>query len=549
MMRNLITLFFILFGLSAVAQVTVVHADSVRLGTVSGVGGVALYGKTYLKNLTEGTFIDSVLVVNGSGKIRFIKRSEFAAGGGGNYILVNPSSPQEASIDISGMITVKGTAQFEGQTNSKNRRVLYGTNPYSQRDTQQGYIEETTLENYLTGGLNQFHVLGFFFSEAYFSNSFEMFFTSYDGAINRKYVVIEGYGGGGDGGLGEENSTGWFKIIPSEDGGTRDGMIDLEAKYIYPYGWWIRIRRTVSEQDNYDRSFSLYTKTYQGTFIPYDSAYNGVIGSQTGVDSVACTSSYGGRRYAQRMEVYGAPVKPTDVVRLQDLGGTLPASGNAFIQANPIEPQLANVDLNGSIALRGDNGITANNASLDNLNVGIANIRRAIFNSNSSSSGNYVEFASALGIANWQFKTDDTEDGFDMFRMGLGGTDVLHLRGDGHLTLPTIPSVANADYSLLVRDNNSGEIKQVEVNANRAASAAEIKQFSAKGSGNGSSTTISIPHGLPSINTSASVVVTANNAAAAGISYATIDAEYVNVFYTIAPVTGTNNLSYSISIK
>lgn len=75
------------------------------------------------------------------------------------------------------------------------------------------------------------------------------------------------------------------------------------------------------------------------------------------------------------------------------------------------------------------------------------------------------------------------------------------------------------------------------------------KQFTATGSGTGSATTITIAHGVSGITGSSSVIVTPNNAAAAGISYVTIDATNVNIVYATAPVSGTNNLAYSISIK
>lgn len=69
------------------------------------------------------------------------------------------------------------------------------------------------------------------------------------------------------------------------------------------------------------------------------------------------------------------------------------------------------------------------------------------------------------------------------------------------------------------------------------------------GSGTGVATTISIAHGLIGITTSSAVVVTPNNAASAGISYATVDATNVNIVYTVAPANGTNNLLYSVTIK
>lgn len=68
-------------------------------------------------------------------------------------------------------------------------------------------------------------------------------------------------------------------------------------------------------------------------------------------------------------------------------------------------------------------------------------------------------------------------------------------------------------------------------------------------SGNGSATTISIAHNMTGITSSSWVSAIANNAASAGIQYVTVDAANVNIFYTVAPVSGTNNLLYSIEVK
>ncbi len=68
-------------------------------------------------------------------------------------------------------------------------------------------------------------------------------------------------------------------------------------------------------------------------------------------------------------------------------------------------------------------------------------------------------------------------------------------------------------------------------------------------SGTGAATTITVPHGLSGITSTSIKTVTPNNAASAGISYVTIDATNVNIVYTVAPILGTNNLSFDIMIK
>jgi len=68
-------------------------------------------------------------------------------------------------------------------------------------------------------------------------------------------------------------------------------------------------------------------------------------------------------------------------------------------------------------------------------------------------------------------------------------------------------------------------------------------------SGNGSSTTITIPHGITGLDTDSFVVLTANSNAASNFKYATVDATNVNIYYSVAPASGTQNLFYSALIK
>lgn len=67
--------------------------------------------------------------------------------------------------------------------------------------------------------------------------------------------------------------------------------------------------------------------------------------------------------------------------------------------------------------------------------------------------------------------------------------------------------------------------------------------------GTGAATTISIPHGLTGITGTSSVVASANSSAAGGYNYVDVDTTNVNFYYTVAPISGTNNLIYSVTIK
>lgn len=68
-------------------------------------------------------------------------------------------------------------------------------------------------------------------------------------------------------------------------------------------------------------------------------------------------------------------------------------------------------------------------------------------------------------------------------------------------------------------------------------------------SGDGTATTITVPHGLTGITANSLVWVTPKNAASGGYAYATADATNVSISYTSAPPSGSGNLSYDIIIK
>jgi hypothetical protein len=263
-----------------------------------------------------------------------------------------------------GNLTIQGTGQFEYQTNSKNKRILYEINPYSQRDTQDGYIEESTFQVPIVneGKLNDYRILGYFYSEGYFDNSFEIVLTAYTG-LTRKYVLFnsEGRGeGSGSGFLGTPST--WFKLVPDIDGGGYGtGDIQLEALWHYPHGWYIRAKVVlVADAENGGgdggvSGFSIYVKTYQGTFIRTFAYNDNIVTTPLGIpnrgnDPEPTTLSFGTSKFAQSLKVYKTPTDEFDVVRLKDLNsnGGNPSNGT-YIQVSPSEPQNANITITGDL--------------------------------------------------------------------------------------------------------------------------------------------------------------------------------------------------------
>lgn len=136
---------------------------------------------------------------------------------------------------------------------------------------------------------------------------------------------------------------------------------------------------------------------------------------------------------------------------------------------------------------------------------------------------------------------------------------------NGQLKLVTQPTNQIFEGHVLIRDLTTGDVSRMGLSGtpvqgdliqyNGSNLAYVNKTFiipqmqNVLGNGNGSSTTISVPHGIAGVTSSTAVMVGARNAASAGISYWTIDATNVNIFYTVAPASGTGNLLYTIQVR
>jgi len=160
--------------------------------------------------------------------------------------------------------------------------------------------------------------------------------------------------------------------------------------------------------------------------------------------------------------------------------------------------------------------------------------------STSAGTGNVFAIKST-GALNLPLLTVTTTLGLD------ANKDIVSITNTGtgnavRATSPTLvtPVLGAATATTPTAKNNSTSV---------ATTAFVGKQFTATGSGTGAATTISFAHGVSGVTSANSVIVTPNNAAAAGLIYVTLDATNVNVVYSVAPASGTNNLAYSVSIK
>ncbi|KRT15677.1 hypothetical protein ASU31_13510 [Pedobacter ginsenosidimutans] len=304
----------------------------------------------------------------------------------GWYLLGYP----EFKLDTSGFLdtseqpqTKAGPLQLNSNFSNKQKRVLYSINPYNQRDTQNGYIEEIT-EQYDVDGeqVGNFVILGNHFSEGYFTNSIELAVTSYNGSINKKWSLFSDTIRGGN----------WFTVLPVNEGVQYNGGgdVDLEVKYVYPYGYWFRLRVKTAGGIG---GIALYTKSYQGTFYKWNTYNENVIGPQTGNDILPTDDTIGDKEYAKSLKVYSAPIEDNDVVRLKDLndhGGNSPTE--QYIQASPSAPQVANINLDGDISVNG--GLFYKSLDLNNT-----------FFSKANDDGSFIVYNDATG-AGWAANAD-----------------------------------------------------------------------------------------------------------------------------------------------
>lgn len=112
----------------------------------------------------------------------------------------------------------------------------------------------------------------------------------------------------------------------------------------------------------------------------------------------------------------------------------------------------------------------------------------------------------------------------------------------GYIEFLNIPSGGSSLKTLQLGSNN-------RLYAN-TVSAPRWAKGTASGNGtNGTITPITIAHGLTGVTSTSTFNVTPTSAAAGGYKYATIDATNMYIYYSTAPATDTNNLTYNFLIQ
>ncbi len=109
----------------------------------------------------------------------------------------------------------------------------------------------------------------------------------------------------------------------------------------------------------------------------------------------------------------------------------------------------------------------------------------------------------------------------------------------------TLPNVL--DDGLWIYDNTRHQYSYENGQGRRYVNDADMG--SSTQSGNSSTTTFTIAHGLSNVSSTSFCQITPRSLAAVGSFYVTTDATNINIIYSTAPGTGTNNLTWSYTIK
>ena len=151
--------------------------------------------------------------------------------------------------------------------------------------------------------------------------------------------------------------------------------------------------------------------------------------------------------------------------------------------------------------------------------------------------------------------TNQTASGNKIFSGILNFTGILNDTASLTKTKVLVQDTTNGkvyNYSFQTIDT-TGKINNSSVVWNTSAGhfvmASPLNFGSSTQSGNGSTTSFTIAHGLTGITSSSFVIVTPRTAAAANIAYVTTDATNITIVYTTAPANGSNNLTWSYEIR
>jgi hypothetical protein len=153
MIKFILSTILMLGSVSAMGQIYVINADSVRLGETAGTNGISFYGNSYFKNVGQGNLRDSILVRQADGKIKFVPRSVMLSNNSvsWNNILDRPNNLSQFA-NGPGFVTSAGSVNYattSGVANSVNWTNVSGRpGSLSQFSNDPGFITASGSVNF-----------------------------------------------------------------------------------------------------------------------------------------------------------------------------------------------------------------------------------------------------------------------------------------------------------------------------------------------------------------------------------------------------------------
>ncbi len=182
---------------------------------------------------------------------------------------------------------------------------------------------------------------------------------------------------------------------------------------------------------------------------------------------------------------------------------------------------------------------------------------RATARNNTSLGGNVaygemsVEKFNAQPNGDLRLRLPSTENNFHFVYGGRGSTNIIAKMKNEGLVIPKMSStgnITNPETAQIVFDSTESRFKGYNgtawVNFNEEE---KLVTGSFGNGGNGADTVYAIPHGLGVIPVYYQVTATSRDAG--NISYVTADVNFLNVYYSVPPPAGINNLTWNWQVK
>lgn len=162
-----------------------------------------------------------------------------------------------------------------------------------------------------------------------------------------------------------------------------------------------------------------------------------------------------------------------------------------------------------------------------------------------------VEKFNAQPNGDLRLRLPSTENNFHFVYGGRGSTDIIAKMKNEGLVIPKMSStgnITNPETAQIVFDSTESRFKGYNgtawVNFNEEE---KLVTGSFGNGGNGADTVYAIPHGLGVIPVYYQVTATSRDAG--NISYVTADVNFLNVYYSVPPPAGINNLTWNWQVK